>query len=655
MSFILNPEKTRAIILGMPPLYRSNLSKLVSSLGVKEVVTVSEHKIALERLEIETFNWIIMDTNWRDGINAFNIMKLIAQTPDLCHSRVSLMVTEEDTPYLSYAFELGLMSWHPLGVTTEECQKEFYYLANTAKRYNGDSRLISAEYLAKHLKISKYFKDLNNFYSKLIYHYPDNTEVLTGYGESFLLRLKADQGKRFLQQAVHCSPFGSNKARELLDSNTTYEDSLEKSTVSPRKAFKFSKALIISDRDDVANNLSQTLEDLDIESDVTPSKIWKDQYKKKSHDIIFVDWDLRRQTAPHILDETLAPTHPEICVIAYVENPGDLTTSDFEAFGFSAKVSTITESDISKALTRSEHRAMRGHSLFARIKTAALKGKLKDAQIIKSDYFKKAPISDADRFLMEAFLANQTNEYLRMSEFCYKALELPCAKEEALALLGKALSATKQFEKAVMAYQQAARTNLRDLGKILSRSISSADKSHQQALDQYPHYQFLIGIDNGFATSLSHRKQFHRAIDKFFECLITIPKEMVELRSIVAYSTALCFCRENYLPEAMACLSEATLSQKKERKMRALTLQKKVTKLMEDNLDYPPPDIRDEGIDKDNLRIVVAQANSKDETDDGLRFLFKAEQGVDRLAFLTKNKLDFKKRKTIKRESPFDS
>jgi len=647
LSFIID-EKIKVMVCGMTQLYRSNFSKILSEMGIQTIETVADHSHALQILETENFDWLIMDTNWRDDINAFNLLKLIAKTPSISQTKVSFLVTEEDMPYLSFGFELGVVSWHPLGVSYGVYQEEFLKLQNLTIKFEGNARFIAGTYLSKHLKALKHYDDLTMLWQKIIYHYPESTEAIKWLGEAMLLSMNGVEGKRILAQASFIDPINSGEIKTLLDAAEFDSGILNKPESPP---FKFNNALLISDRGEIFECIAQVLSEFEIDVEHSTSKLWYESFTAEAYDIVILDWDLKRGSAPLILDQLLDYKFSGAPVIGYIENPGNIDINEFENFGFAAVIEMSDDAVLmSRALARCEHRYLAGENLYTRLRWALRHSQMQDAQVLKSEYINKAPLTESERCLVEAWFASASGEFTRSLDFCYRSLEQPANKVQLFRLFGKALAALKQFEKGVLAYHESQLPSLKCLGNLFARATVGLSLKKCTELDKYPAYQFMVGVDNGYAMCLSGCRETDAAINRYVICLSTIPEEMKELRSIVAYSAALCFARSNFLLEARAVLTVAFKSRQKTRLAKVKSLDQKLASLIAENNLYTKSEANNDDPDVNDFRISISYAARLGASDNVLRYLYCPDQGTAELDFLTKNTLEFKHRRVISRD-----
>lgn len=648
MSFKLD-QTTKIMVCGMTPVFRSMITQQLHSVDLKNTVTVGDIRIAIERLESENFDWIILDMDSRNSTNGINFLQLIAETPELAHIRVSFMVTQEDEQYLSKAFESGLLSYHAMISTGDQLRDSFSELKKFYTDYQSNGQLIVTEYLMRYLKDKGFSDDLVHYLQNMAGSgYYNRIDILLKLAEAYLLNGDKDEGMSLIKQINLIDPLQETNTGTLIETLIALGDEALEKRYLPFPQIPLFKTLI-SDKA-TSDRFSKCCEALTIATEaLNKDAPILDQVEES--DYVVLDWKDTKCPPRSIIEEIHTSKFANIPVIALVPEDLNIEEHHLPMLGIDAVFKVpLSAPCMAKELCGLLMRQKSGQYLRRHIIYGTLHQKFKQSEIIKSEYFRQAPISCADRHLIDAWISLQKDESKRVRDFCLKSLsQPPCNNQLALEILGTSLASEQDYEGSAACFEK---INIPSI-----KSIVNIHKNHihkKQNIFSLPsHLKHYTDLIMGSAISRCHTKgpKDSIGVNQFLEGLVAFDDHQ-EMKALIAYHLGTSFLRWGFLPEA----SDALAISLKFAKDEVLTNAKEALKEVRSQLSgNPKAEIPDQKPIIQNLKKTLRRATKLANTDLNARFMFKNQQNKVPTDFLTKTKLEFKPRATIKKSNSYAS
>jgi len=169
--------------------------------GFLEITVVNSARDIFEALQHGDCDWIIISGFLNQAVNAYHILKTIADHPSLRSVRTSLLVDKDDEKYLRTAFELGAMSWHSMASVEADPNAEIDKLLELMKVHNWTMPLIASEYFRKHMLAIEDFESLLTLEKSLLELFPGSLPLLMRFAENQLRFGLFNEGLATLHQA----------------------------------------------------------------------------------------------------------------------------------------------------------------------------------------------------------------------------------------------------------------------------------------------------------------------------------------------------------------------------------------------------------------------------------------------------------------------
>ncbi len=625
-------QNSPILLGGMNAAYRALLQKALQDLGFKKVQSASEMQIVVNRLEADSYDWLIMGVEWKEEINALALLEMLNLYESLAKTKVSLMVAETDLPFLTRAFELGLMSYHPMISTGDQVANEIKNLVQLLSELDHDYRLVSATYLKRHLTEQGYTKDLLKFGERLASIYPSHTHVLLELADIYIQSNQHNRALSILNQINLIDPLSSIKTEPLIEQTIVFENGqVRVPDIKPFPSFK--AALVVSQDTVEIDQMMVQLTEFYITSELFDPRI---DFNKQctGKQVVIIDWQQEDNSPTSFIEKLLEGPNRHIPILVLLPEGVTLERELWTFMGISEVIcKPFAQNKLAKSLTALTHQALQQHELLNYLFHLSFTMRMKQAQLAKSDYMNKAPLTDGKRLEVEAILALLNNEVARARDFCYKALSVASDAPFVLALLGRALEATRDFSGAHAAFSEARIPKIETLVDAL-----------KYVKNIPPVLPFLASIYRARARTLIRSEQFMDGFSAYFELLHWLSLAAPSLYSEIAAELGEEAAQRQYLRIAKASYSKVASLQTDEIKRadaekKALALEELIHKSQE----YKVP--REPKVDPHrDLTKMIKRGTAMDSRDTCCRFIYKNTENKTATEFLTKTPIKFRER-----------
>lgn len=645
MSININ-SSSPILIAGMNSNIRSLIARVLNTLGYANVSMATTLELGLQRLETEEFSWIIMDLQWKEPVNGMNILKLLSETPDLYHIKVSLMVTDDEMLYLPRAFAYGVLSYHNPIVSENQMTLHFKELESLRRSFNQDGRLVAAWYLKSYLKKEGYLNDFLAFCQRLLQYAPTHPEALKMAAECYISRDENRKACSLLKQIETVDPLRAEEIQAL--KNIVLID-MSPDTYAQIKPFPlFKKALVILPASNERSDLIERLEQCGLEA---VSFVEQEPIKNQLQniDVIYLDWQQNLRCSSSYIKEFFA-CGKDIPLVGVFPEGTTFPEWTLDEMGFcTIMTKEIHLTKVAESLMYLSSTSGLKKPLKLRMIQAIFQNQLKAAEILKSEYLRSTPLTDGQRYLLEAQMAAQKKEFLRAKEFCVKALVLPTDERPVLSALGKALAATKDYRGAALCFQSIPAPDFKQFAQTFDQAgklLSS--KNQERNMDMHPALVSATGFMNAKGIAYMAQQKEDEGVDCFLSTLLALGNNRPELMCVVYFNLGLSFARAQYLREALAAFHRAQNTTNKALANKCTGLIANIEACLKNDQPYKA-DVIPDRITVDHLEKMIQASLRSDESDRHCADIYQNTQNPVDDEFMFKTTLSFKKRETLKR------
>jgi DNA-binding response OmpR family regulator len=210
----------RVLVVEPIATVRAAMRDALKTIGIAgdQIVTARTLADAWRLLEVEPEipSWIIVSHRGGEDLNPLQLLAVLAQDQSLRRARVSLFVERERQACLLPAYELGLMSHHWLGESSQdELARELRGLRDALEQARFDSCRTSAAYLRRLLQEGQLFDALLQLEKRLARLYAKEPAHLLRVAEAHFAKGERREGEQLLAQARHLAPELTDQAEGL--------------------------------------------------------------------------------------------------------------------------------------------------------------------------------------------------------------------------------------------------------------------------------------------------------------------------------------------------------------------------------------------------------------------------------------------------------
>lgn len=630
------------LVAGTNTAFRGMVQSVLQALGFKRVEVASELAIAVNRIESDYYGWVLLGLESHDTVNGINMLEQIQQHEALCGLKVSLLITDQEGDYLARAFELGVVSYHLLSASASQLTQELAALKALAAELHHDYRLVAATYLKGYLIERGYLRDLLAFLEQLVSVYPDSSHALLLLAEAYIAADRNHQALSVLNQVNLINPLAKAKTEPLIEKTIVFEKGKVKiPDIKPFPTLKV--AVILADECEEIHNLAVQLKEFYIEPVIVKPADWAAAPLAKAA-VVLVDWCQKEAFVLDILEGLFATEHREVPVIAMLPAGESIQRDQCPLVGLSAVLMRpFTTGSVARALTIVAHTCKRQPRLQAYLYHCLYQQKFKQAQILKSDFFRKALLLEGEKLEIEAVIALFGKEHLRVRDVAQKALQTTARGTRVLAYLGTALAEIHDYGGAYSCLRKAEYTDLP--GWLMLFGLARKDLSQSPKLTAMEKAVLVMVTDRHVALAMS----LVRCSDKtegIYEALAIWhylkQKPFSCLRVMIINKIATCLLEAQLLKEARSfyVMVHKKLKDKNERAKIKHKVQE-IDKLLAANKPYAS--FRSGGVRTNpNLKHLIEHAGDVKLSDAGTRGIYTNHQNKTDTKFLVVKPVKFR-------------
>jgi tetratricopeptide (TPR) repeat protein len=582
------------------PVRQMMAETLRSTLGFELAEGRASIAEAVQQLETEKVDWIILPLGADQPVNAIHLLKICSENPPLKTTRVSIFVDQEEEYVLPLAFELGLFSWHIKPFTKETYSEELKQLLAEMSEVEFKDLLISAKYFRKYLREKKSYAQQLVLEKGLLDIYPADTDILLNLVEPLYHTGKSDSARSILTQVAMIDPAKKGQLEELAGALFGDNKSLEAEGEAGQNILGLGQCIVIDSDDSVRASMTEILFKfgvMEIQDFANGAEAWEVISKLETEpSMIFMEWRIPGVTGPILLQRIRH--HGFYCVpivvVSSLLQAEDLPLTREIGISNILKKPLRIEDFISTLIwtVQQERMPTEHQSMERKIRAAIKAGKKEVYEPLVQEFLTNPNISEAKKKLIEGELFFHKGDYIPARNSTIESIKMAGDSILGLNLLGKCfmslkdyLSAQKCFEKAQKlspmniericnlaevkselgdvdaAQEHLEKANLLDRdAKIVQEAgvkvaIAAGNtelaKNLMQTIDSLGS---LVAYLNNKAVAYAKVGKPEEAIEMYLKTEESIPDDQTELKGIVAYNRALALVKSGEIEKSIEIL-----------------------------------------------------------------------------------------------------
>lgn len=640
------------------PVRQMMADTLRSQLGFELAEGRSSILEAMQHLETEKADWIIVPLSAEQPANAIHLLKICSEHPQLKRTRVSVFLDQEEQYVIPLAFSLGLLSWHSRPFTKDTYGEELKTLFLRMEIDQFKDQITAAHYFRLYLTSKKLFTMQLALEKGLLEIYPGDTSILMNMAEPLHGLGKTDSAKTTLLQVRLLDDKKSDEVNST--AKNLFGEPLPDSVEMPagENVLGLDACLIIDSDDSVRSLGRDILTKLGVTNIFDFSngeEAWEHISKaEKEPTLILMEWRIPGVSGPMLLQRIRQKGFGSVPIIVM----SSLIQADDMPLVKEIGIANIVRKPVRReeflptlVWTIQQERMPTEHQTMERKIRAAIKANKKEVyEPIIQRFMADTAVLPAKKRLIEAELAYQNADYLGARNLAIASIKMSGDSILALNVLGKAfmrlkdyVSAQKCFEKA----QKLSPTNLERLCNLAEAKTELGDKEGaaenlEKAKNLDPDAQIvkeaevrvalaegdtqsakelmksmdaldgLISYMNNKAVSYAKVGFPKDAIEIYQKTAQSIPDDQIELVAVVNYNRALAVIKAGDLAAAGVILSEIEKLPQNKVSKKSKSLNDRLTLSIKRGIDFKLKS--DDGDSKVVPSVNPNAANSSDIT-----------------------------------------
>ena len=601
--------------------------------GYSDVTGAPDIGTAVQFIENGDLDWLITPVGASDPVSALQLLKNISE--HLCDHDVfiSLLVSDEERPFLDRAFELGLLSYHVNVQTKDQIQKEFDQFFHLMEVYRGQSSLVAGDYLRRHLTEQQRYEERLRFEKKLLFHFPGEVELLFALADAYQSADQMPEAKSVYAQILavdadaaarvqNCLNAGGSSIEELPDVSDSKNLSLELASNLGVK-----RCLLVEPDQNLANEMMGYLKKLGVEetrhflqSDLALNLLEEGSWIPE---LVVFEWALTPVAGPLFIQRVREILGYDVPVTVMNEN---ITRKDLpllQEMGITDRIKKpIKEQQFLKDVIwviNEDRRPSEPFLLLQKIRQALLEKNHEKVASLSKAYYESPKVTPADCHLVRAEIAYGHGQYQASRKEALEGLKKGGQNLQILNILGKALMKMREFEAALICLENAqvmSPKNIERICKIAEINLETdKQNAYEDALEQAknlaPDSQTVqelevkgalkqgdcqtakglmsqmkslsgvVSFTNNRAVSLIRCARFDEGIKLYRDALSSTPVGQEQVKGVLCYNLGLAFARANQLKEAFQALEQTPPDTQSQLRSKVASLKIRIRKSLD--------------------------------------------------------------------------
>ncbi len=584
------------------PVRQMMADTLRSALGFEMAEGRSTILEAMQHLETEKVDWIIIPLSADQPANGMHLLKVCSEHPQLKKTRISIFLDQEEQYVIPLAFSLGLLSWHSKPFTKDTYGEELKTLFLRMEQDQYKDQLTAAHYFRLYLSSKSLFSMQLALEKGLLEIFPGDPDILINMAEPLHKLGKTDAAKTTLLQA---RLLDEKKADDVSGAaKKLFGEPLPALTEMPagENVLGLGTCLIIDSDDSVrsiAKDIFTKLGVTDIADFAGGEEAWAYISKaEKEPSLILMEWKIPGITGPLLLQRIRQHGFCNVPIIVM----SSLIQADDMPLVKEIGISNIVRKPIRRedflptlVWTIQQERMPTEHQTMERKVRSAIKANKKDIyEPILQRFLADPTVLPGKKKLVEAELAYQRADYLGARNLSIDSIKLSGDSILALNVLGKSFMRLKDYVSAQKCFEKAQKLSPVNIERLCNLAEvktelgdnSGATKDLEKAKTLDPDAQIvkeaevrvalatgdtksakdlmksidaldgLISYMNNKAVSYAKVGFPKDAIEIYKKTAESIPDDQVDLVAIVNYNRALAVIKAGDLEAANTILGE---------------------------------------------------------------------------------------------------
>ena len=581
---------------------RQLISSVLKDLGYENNTSASSLKDAVGVLEVEPVDWVITPVFKGDDYNGLQLLNLISSQPVLKHTRVTLIVEEDEVEILKTAYETGLLSHvvkpfnkDSLKENLDEFHKEF-------EVHEGNHARVAAYFLSKVLKEEGNHKGLLQLTRSLLRIFPGDLNLMLDLAQPQFNLKQEEKAKSTLRQVLLMAPDMkeqiSQTAQEIFGEEAEAILAEKGEGDASINALGINNCVVI-DSDDSSRKLAiDALKNLGVPEVFdfdNGEAAWNWLEKAEAVDLILQEWRIPKLTGPLIIQKILKkfPVCPVIVVSSLLK---DEDAPLAQEMGVAALVKKpIKAQEITQTIVHViQEDKMPSQSLVLETKIRKLLSakKYTEAVHLKEKFLKNKEIPEVRKMTIDAEFAYAEKKYELARDLSLQVLKNQSDSISMLNFIGKCLMQLRDYVAALKCFKKAQTMSPKNIERLCAIAEASNEigdtEGAKEALDQaknidetndsvketeasmnisngdlekareimqnLSNLSDVISYMNNKAIACARSGLFDEGVALYEKTLESIPEKNKKFIAIVNYNLALAYARNDKLDEALAQL-----------------------------------------------------------------------------------------------------
>ncbi|MFK7873755.1 MAG: response regulator [Oligoflexales bacterium] len=612
---------------------RTLLTDVLRSLGFENVQSISSTKDALSAMEVEPVDWFISPLMSDQDVNCLQICKLIPSFPSLAHTRVSLIVAEDELDAVPAAFELGIMDWVVKPFNKDTITESFTSALKRLEELEWDDTLYAAERLRAYLTEHQKFDSRLSLEKSLVRMYPGFSDLLLNLVEPLSSLGQIAAAKATLHQVELLDPEQKETITELREKFITPNDEEGSEGEEGEAGLQFNsldiqKAVVIDSTDDERAKVVEVLKELGVPEILEFSdgeSAWEAIDQTEDIGVILHEWRVPKLTGPLLIQRIRKrhATTPVIVTTSLVEEEDKPLLREMGAFTLIQKPYEHHEIVGAIVHTIQQDRApTETGTLEMKIIQLLHSKKFEDAMALREKYTAATDISEDRKGKIEAEFAFADKNYSLARDLAANALRAGQESIPLLNLLGKCLMFLREFDQALRVFKKAQKMSPQNIERLCSiaeahselgqddeanktleeaaskdeGSAAVQESSAKVAMDQgdtdrakeimgqLESLSEIIAYMNNKAVAHARCGEAESSLEMYRQTIASIPEDRIEIMASVKYNLALAFARLEQYDPCLEVLEEVIKGPNLPVKEKATSLSKRVSNALQSNV-----------------------------------------------------------------------
>lgn len=457
-------ERTAKVLVFSPsePAYGELLCSVLNSLGFKQIQQVYDSDSALAVCASKPIDWLLAACPSKSSDHLLQICREIVLQPHYGAPMMSVCIAAEEQHHVPAAFELGLLSWHPISdqkaVLTEELKELFTTLTKNA----GNEIKTAAVYLRKLLVEQRFYDSLLSLEQSLYKALAGDGGVLLALAEAQLLSGQLEKGWQTLNQVELVDEDLKQAIYAVRKRYNKKIETVEGDQEAKARPINLDKGLIIDSDLTVQSQIGELLKiagikDVQLCASTEEAETWLKTNPEP--DLIILEWRTPKINGPAIVQKVRFGGHKRtiIGVVSSQVKTNDLPL--LREMGVDLIIEKpVDRKDFLKKLVWAvgqDKVPMELGSMYRKINHHLVAGEELEARQLVGKFKNHKSCLDGDKSLVDALSAFFSEDYKGAQELAQASLSNCHDKVAGLTILGKSLLKLGNFTDSLKVFEMA--------------------------------------------------------------------------------------------------------------------------------------------------------------------------------------------------------